>query len=49
MAGETRDVRTAPFMEEFVRDGAFASDGEGRSNDAGVGPSAPPGINKQNL
>lgn len=49
MVGETRDVRTAPCVDEFVRGGAFASDGEGSSNDAGVGPSAPPGINKQNL
>ena len=37
-------MRTAPCVDEFVRGGAFASDGEGSSNDAGVGPSAPPGI-----
>ena len=49
MAVEARDVRTAPCVEEFVRGGAFASDGVGRGNDAGVGPSAPSEINKQNV
>ena len=49
MAGEALDVRTTPCVEEFVRGGAFASDGEGKSNDAGAERSAPPGINKQNL
>ena len=47
MAGEALDVWTAPCVEEFVRGWAFASVGEGKSNDEGVGPSAPPGIHRE--